>query len=509
MDDVRLVRVDFNREKQIIINLILNDKFCSTILPIIDHKYFRSSYAKTIIKWVQDYYSSYKKAPAAHIRHIYEQHRKQLDQDEFEQIGTILGYLSDVSDTKVHNVDFLIDSADRFFKERHLELQNTALEAALAKGDTLSAERIVQNVYKGIQNTSHTFKKLDDITFVRDCVRTMVRKLDDSEVFFKFPGRLGDFLGPFSRKWFVAFLAPAKRGKTTYMIDSAIASITRRLHTVIISLEMPSEQLMARYMLAITGAYPEISTHTHMVPLMDCEANQDGTCTLDCREGAGSILGEVKLTYDDNPDWIRCEVCRAQKAFRPASWKEPVEKKYISEGDYIKKVTSFNRLFGKYGRIIHLPSKSVTVQDIKERIEELRNNENFIPDVVVLDYADLIKPEINSGHKRHDLDDIWEHLRGWAQEDNFLLISASQTNRISADVAYIKDIHVAEDYSKIAKLDVGIGLCQTDQMKLDGIMNINKVVHRHEEYIQSHVCTVLQDMKFQQSSLDSEFVYYS
>lgn len=509
MDDVRLVRIDFNREKQIIINLILNDKFCSTILPVIDYSYFRSSYAKTIIKWVEDYYSTYKKAPTDHIRYIYEQHKKKLDADEFKQVGTVLEYLSDVSDTRVHNVDFLIDSADKFFRERHLELQNAAMEAALNKGDTVSAEHIVQNVYKGVQNTSHAFKRLDDASFVRSCVRTMVQKLDDAEVFFKFPGRLGTFLGSFERKWFVSFLAPAKRGKTTYMVDSAVTSVTRRLNTAIVSLEMPSEQLMARYMLSITGIYPEVATHTHMVPLMDCVKNQEGICTLENRVGAGSILGEVPLTYDDMPEWVRCDVCRAYKDFIPTSWKEPVEKKYISEGDYVKKVNVFNRLFGRYGRVIHLPSKSVTVTDIKERISDLHNSENFIPDVIILDYADLIRPEVSTGQKRHDLDDIWEDLRGWAQEDNFLLISASQTNRISAGVDYIKDIHVAEDYSKIAKLDVGIGLCQTDQMKQRGIMNINKVVHRHEEYVQSHVCTVLQDIKFQQSSLDSEFTYYS
>jgi len=153
-----------------------------------------------------------------------------------------------------------------------------------------------------------------------------------------------------------------------------------------------------------------------------------------------------------------------------------------------------------------MPSKSVTVADIRTEVRRLRDSENFIADVIVLDYADLIKPDASTGVKRHDLDDIWEQLRAWGQEEHVLLISASQTNRLSAEVLFIRDIHVAEDYSKIAKLDVAIGLCQSDEMKEQGLMNINKVAHRHIEYVQSHVCAVLQEMRHQQSTLDSEFV---
>ena len=153
-----------------------------------------------------------------------------------------------------------------------------------------------------------------------------------------------------------------------------------------------------------------------------------------------------------------------------------------------------------------MPSKSVTVSDIQNEVRVLKDNENFIPDVIVIDYADLIKPDVANGTKRHELDEIWEQLRAWGQREHVLIISASQTNRVSANVEYIKDVHVAEDYSKIAKLDIAIGLCQTDEMKELGIMNINKVAHRHKEYIQSHVCTVLQEMSHQQSTLDSEFI---
>ena len=505
----KISRLDFSREKQILINLILNSKYCAAIIPVLNREYFRSEYAKTVAKWVSDYYTEYRVAPKEHIEEIYHDHAKVLDDPTYEHIGLLLQHLSDVSDSNVHNVEYLIDVADDFFKERHLELQKTAMEAALSDGNLLEAERITQNKYESVKEHSRDFIRFDDAEFVRKCVRGMVQKLDDTEAFFRFFGRLGDFIGPLERQWLVAFMAPAKRGKTTYMLDAVISSIYQRKNTVVLSLEMPEKQLMSRYYLAITGLYPEVPEYERMVPLMDCLHNQTGECDLSERCGNGTVMIDGKLIdYYEAEDWLRCEACRGTKKFMPAAWKEPQIKPYISEGDYLKRASSFNRHFGKYGRIIHAPSKSVTVADLREMVASLRERENFVADVIVLDYADLVKPAIGSGIKRHDLDDIWEELRAWEQEEHILLITASQTNRVSADAKYIKDTHVAEDYSKIAKLDVGIGLCQTDAMKEVGMMNINIVAHRHKGYVQSNVCTVLQDMELQQSSLDSEFVSF-
>jgi len=58
------------------------------------------------------------------------------------------------------------------------------------------------------------------------------------------------------------------------MLDAAIDSVYQKLNTVIISLEMPKKQLMQRYMVAITGALPEMEEYTVMTPIMDCRLNQ-------------------------------------------------------------------------------------------------------------------------------------------------------------------------------------------------------------------------------------------
>ncbi len=503
---IQRTRLDFNREKQVIVNLILNTKFCERVLPIVRKEFFQSKYAGTVLDWVSTYFETYAVAPKSHINEIFEEHGKELDSDVHEQIGNVLQHLSDVADSEVHNIDYLVDNANDLFREKHLELQNKALEHKLSKGDLVGAENVMLEQYHGIEGGSKEFIAFNDAEFMRECIRGMVIQQDPDTAFFNFSGKLGEFIGPVDRGWFVAYLAPAKRGKTTYMLDAAIDAVRQRLNTVIISLEMPEKQLMQRYALAVTGIHPDRDPYTVMIPVMDCKLNQNGECEKDERVGIGAILTDDGLTaYENEPGWEVCTSCRGTLDFNPSAWKVPIEKKTILEGDYVKKVHKFNKYFGKYGRVIHMPSKSVTVSDIRAKIYNLETTQNFIPDVIIIDYADLIKPDVNTGQKRHDLDDIWEAIRGWGQEQHVLIISASQTNRVSADVEFIRDTHVAEDYSKIAKLDIAIGLCQTDQMKEIGMMNINKVAHRHYEYVQSHVCAVLQEMKHQQSSLDSEF----
>ena len=268
---------------------------------------------------------------------------------------------------------------------------------------------------------------------------------------------------------------------------------------------MPLIQINARVLKCVAGTHPSDEDYDVMSPVFDCELNQNGTCEKAERAGFGTLqMEDRKLAYADAPGWVVCTNCRGTKDFDPAAWKVPVKKKKVNEADYYTKVNAFMRLYGKRCRSFFYPSKTVSVSDFENDLNALEHNENFVADVVVIDYADLIKPP-RGGEKRHNLDDIWEELRALEQRRNILLVSASQTNRGGVDAKYLREADIAEDYTKIAKLDLGIGLCQTDAMKDEGLMNLNKVVYRHGEFIQSHVCTALQELSDMQALLDTEF----
>ena len=499
-------RLDYNREKQILVNLILNNEYCRRVLPALEDEYFRSKSAGTILGWIRSYYDSFKTAPKHHIKDIFETEAQGLGQDECDQIESVLTHIDQVADTENQNVDYLVDAAYKYCKSRLLELQVAAAQKHLSEGNFDLAEEALSKRFE-INIKTETAVSWSDTTLIKDTIEYMVRKEDPDTAFFRFPGRMGEFFGTLERAWFVAFIAPSKRGKTIYMAETIIAAIQQRKNIVFFSLEMPTKQVFARVLKCVVGNRPGEEDYVVENPIFDCEKNQDGTCDKPNRKGFGSLLidGE-KLTYDESPGWEVCTECRGTPDFYPISWKIPAKKEKLNEAAYFKKANAFMRLYGKHCRTIFYPSKTATVSDMLNDLHALEHNENFIADIIVIDYADLIKPP-RGGEKRHTLDDIWEELRSLEQSKNVLLVTASQTNRGAVDAKYIREQDIAEDYTKIAKLDLGIGLCQTEEMKDQGLMNLNKVVYRHGEFIQSHTCTVLQELSNMQAILDSEFQF--
>ena len=74
------------------------------------------------------------------------------------------------------------------------------------------------------------------------------------------------------------------------------------------------------------------------------------------------------------------------------------------------------------------PTKSATTMALRSHLEKLTNRDIDIG-MIVVDYADLIKPKEHYNEKRHGLESIYEELRGIAQEFKCPLYTASQTNR--------------------------------------------------------------------------------
>lgn len=498
--------MDFSGEKQILTNLILSTEYCKRVLPLIKQEYFPSDSTNTILSWVRGYYEAYRSAPGTHIKDIYEERAHALDESSHDQIKAVLQHLSDVADTDIGNVDFLVDSAIELLHIKNLELQVKAATHHLSNNDPVQAQRALEERFNVPDDMIRAINWSDQ-RYIRDVIRKMVLKDDPSTAFFMYPGRFGEFIGALDRGWFVAFLGPAKRGKTVYLMETIIAGLMRKLNVLFFSFEMPDDQLFMRVLQSVTGAKPGTGDYEVMTPLMDCESNQNGECVLPERTGVGDIKSDEGglLSYEDLPDWTKCVACRGTSQFLPTSWKEPVAKKGLSEGQYFDRANAFMRIYGKYCRTIFRPSKTCDIDTMENDIDELIARENFVPDVIVIDYADLMKVRRSTGQKRNDLDDLWESLRSLAQTRQILLVTASQTNRGSADAKYIRDVDVAEDWSKIAKLDLGIGLCQTEEMKVRGIMNLNKIAYRHGEFTMSNTCTVLQELGHMQGILDSEF----
>jgi len=110
------------------------------------------------------------------------------------------------------------------------------------------------------------------------------------------------------------------------------------------------------------------------------------------------------------------------------------------------------------------PTKSASVQTLKNHIEKLRKR-GIEPDMVLVDYADLLRPVRSSGEKRHELEETYEGLRGLAQTYEFPIWTASQTNRGGLNAEVITMEAISEAFNKCFVADFIFSLSRTVQDK--------------------------------------------
>ena len=108
------------------------------------------------------------------------------------------------------------------------------------------------------------------------------------------------------------------------------------------------------------------------------------------------------------------------------------------------------------------PTKSASVVTLKNHLEKIRQTEMEI-DMIVVDYGDLLKSSVvrKNSEKRHELESIYEELRGLGQEFGCPIVTASQTNRKGLNEEVITMESISEAFDKCFVADFIISLSRT------------------------------------------------
>lgn len=102
-------------------------------------------------------------------------------------------------------------------------------------------------------------------------------------------------------------------------------------------------------------------------------------------------------------------------------------------------------------------------------------------DMVVVDYADLMAPNVRSQNPMENSKNIYIDLRAIAQTENLAILSATQTNRTGFQQAVQKMEHVADDISKVRIADLIISINATDEEKAAREARLYFVASRNQE----------------------------
>ena len=118
------------------------------------------------------------------------------------------------------------------------------------------------------------------------------------------------------------------------------------------------------------------------------------------------------------------------------------------------------------GRLIvkEYPTKTATTNSIRLHIEKLKMR-GINPDMIIVDYGDLLRPISSQKEKRNELETIYEELRGIAAETNCPVWTASQTNRSGLNAEVITMESISEAFNKCFVADLIFSVSRTVEDK--------------------------------------------
>lgn len=428
-------------QENILTLLCFDTQACPVIIAAVDTSLFESGVYRTIADRSIAYFRKYKKAPSDHLPDLLE---GLLDSKKRSQARMYAEALHDLKDLSGDiNRKFVLDELHKFVRQQSLRQSITIAAEQLQQGNLDAAER---ELLDGLKKRIVVFEKGMTVTEAinttslydpqQDLIRTGIQPFDDDGV-CPAPGEL------------FTIMALAKRGKTWWMQSIGKYAAMQRKKVLHITLEMSEEKIARRYVqsfFAMTRR-PEVFS----IPI---------------------------IKRDDRDRFLSLSLKRMRK--RPA----------LTDAATKKRVKGRAERFGKkFDRILikQFPTNQLTTDGLYAYLEMLNQEQSFHPDLLIVDYADLMK--IDSANLRVDTGRIYKDLRGMAVDLNVAVVTASQSNRSGEDARLLTMKNFAEDYSKAGISDNIVTYNQTPAEKELGLARLFSVAARDEKSGQTVLIT--------------------
>lgn len=95
-------------------------------------------------------------------------------------------------------------------------------------------------------------------------------------------------------------------------------------------------------------------------------------------------------------------------------------------------------------------------------------HQDFKPDLIIIDYVDLLRSKKNNRERKDEIDDIYLSTKGLAKELKLPIWSVSQVNRAGSKDNIIEGDKSAGSYDKIMIADASISLSRKKEDKVNG-----------------------------------------
>jgi len=501
-------------ERQIVIGLITSSDYLQQIKGIWNIQLLESPTAKRLAGWCWEYFGKYNKAPGKDIEGIYYSKLKgnKFPKEVAEEIEQdILPGLSSEYEKGEFNLEYLLQETRKYFQERHLSLFSDSIQALIAVDDLTEADKIASE-YKPLSSGVRDDLDLGD-PLVLDRVDKAFTEANNS--LFKYPRQLGEFWNPqLVRGGFIALMASEKRGKTFWLLDMAIRACINKCNVAFFQAGDMTESQQLKRICVYLAKKSDQSRYCGPIsePVRDCVFNQlnecekkERLCSFGVFEGrtVDKLRSEITLddlikAYDENKDYVPCANCVEYDNKRwGAVWIKKVDVgKPLTVEEAKEAMSEFFLKNSRHFKLSSHANDTLSVKEIRAILSIWEKQDQFIPDVIVIDYADLLASD--EKEERAKQNKVWKELRRLSQEKGQpLVITATQADANSYEKNRLALNNFSEDKRKYAHVTAMWGLNQDPKgrEKKIGIMRINEIVIREGEFANINEVTVLQNLK--------------
>lgn len=410
-------------QENILTLLVFSDDHIGVVSNNVDTTLFDNTYYRKIAEQAIKFYNQFKSPPKNHIADLLEKELLSKDKDIYEKI------LKNIFENKDGlNETYVLSELDKFIRTQNIKNSVKKAFELLQYGKIDEVEQLLEESRKKrielfkpgtffSPDNPELFAKLE--TPEEDMIFTGIKVLDDLE---HVP----------TRKELYILMALPGRGKSWFLVHLAKAALLQRKKVLHISLELGENRLIARYFQAFFG----IASKPTDIQLRNALFDTDKF---------GNIL---RINFVDVPP---------VRNLREEGIEEFLSKK-------------MQNLLKPQLLIKEFPTGTLSIQKFKAYLDNLESYYNFIPDIILLDYLDLM--DIDVDKLRIDLGRTAVELRGIAIERNLAMVTVAQSNRVGEDKVWLTRKNLGEDYSKVKTADVLITYNQLPREKKDGLARL-------------------------------------
>jgi hypothetical protein len=437
--------VDRSLEQRLLIAEIVSTDFIAKT-PFISNYHFGGGGASTLHTWCRDFYAEYNAAPGRHIMDIYLENFPDEDPDNEDQqyMSILLTSLNGEWEKRKEElvVDYLVKNAVKFCNLKNAELRKEDLIVAIEARNDEEVERVF-NSYQPISllTTETGEDPFNDPQGWEDAFDK-----DQQELLFELPGVWGEFMGEqLYRESLIGILAPEKTCKSFMVMECGNRALRAGRNVALFEAgDMTKSQRYHRQAQNFTG-----------------------------------LPRKRKLPGHDFEEFIEVEWPLDFQGYTEKRKLPNLTKELALEA--IKKQAKIRAKRGGKLRQAYYTTSSLTFVEIERKLGEWKANDpDFIPDVILIDYPDIMAPENPKKEVRHQEGDKWKIARHLSQKYHACVIMCTQADADSYGKEYLSLKNFSETKNKYGQVTAFIGLNRTTEDESLHQIRINYVLPPRE-----------------------------